>query len=88
MQSEEQCRRSKVRKILPRTRGKTGTRPGIKGGGPHGRIRGDQEQWIFDPAAKLTEDIKMELLATVVEIATEQLFNHHYYTFGGHIGPV
>ena len=82
---EVKCRKSKLRKILPRRRGKTGTRPGIKGAGPRGRLRGDQEQWIFDPKAKLTDDIKKELLATVVEIVTEQLFKHHYYTFGGQI---
>ena len=82
---EEKCRKSKLRKILPRRRGKTGARPGIKGAGPRGRLRGDQEQWIFDPKAKLTDDIKKELLATVVEIVTEQLFKHHYYTFGGQI---
>ena len=82
---EEKCRKSKLRKILPRRRGRKGTRPGIKGAGPRGRLRGDQEQWIFDPKAKLTDDIKKELLATVVEIVTEQLFKHHYYTFGGQI---
>ena len=82
---KERCRRSTLRSIIPRRRGKTGSRPGISGAGPRGKLRGDQEQWIFNPKVKLTPELKKELLATVVSIATEQMFKHHFYTFGGEI---
>ena len=81
--SKEECERSSLRRVLPRRRGKTGTRPGIKGAGPRGRERGDQEQWIFAKNLKLTEKERKEIIATVVRIATEELFKHHYYSFGG-----
>ena len=42
--SSEECQASKMRKYLPRRRGRTGTRPRIKGDGQEGRSRGDQEQ--------------------------------------------
>ena len=67
--TEEQCRGSKLRRILPRRKGKRGTRPGIRGNGPRGPGRGDQEQWIFPPV-KLGEEEKLELIATVIEIVT------------------
>ena len=74
---EETCIKSNLRKVLPRRRGTTGTRPGIRGTGPRGRVRGDQEQWIF-PRVTLDEDTKRELIATVVQIVTENLFKKHY----------
>ena len=43
--TSEQCRRSKLRRILPVRRGRTGTRPGMRGSGPRGAERGDQEQY-------------------------------------------
>ena len=45
--SKERCLKSKIRRILPRRRGRTGTRPGLKGAGPRGKERGDTEQWVF-----------------------------------------
>ena len=41
---KETCARSSLRRILPVRRGKRGTRPGMKGAGPRGKIHGDQEQ--------------------------------------------
>ena len=79
----QKCSESSLRRVLPRRRGRTGTRPGIKGAGPRGKIRGDQEQWIFDPSIKLSEGEKKEIIATVVCIATEELFKNHFYSFGG-----
>ena len=78
----EQCRNSKLRRILPRRRGKTGTRPGLKGVGPRGKERGDTEQWVF-PHVKLEDWEKLELIAVVVELVTTALFNTHFFSFDG-----
>ena len=42
-QSEAECRMSKLGRVLPHRRGKTGARPGVTGVGPKGKSRGDQE---------------------------------------------
>ena len=81
---KETCARSSLRRILPVRRGKRGTRPGMKGAGPRGKIHGDQEQWIFPPV-KLKEDEKKEIIAEVVAIATKAMFKNHFYNFGGRI---
>ena len=41
---KDKCESSSLRRVLPRRRGRTGVRPGIKGAGPRGREPGDQEQ--------------------------------------------
>ena len=64
--TDEQCQKSNLRRVLPRRRGKTGTRPGMRGEGPRGLERGDQEQWVFRNI-KLEEHEKLELIATVIE---------------------
>ena len=43
--TQEQCRASKIRRILPWRRGTRGTRPGMTW--PRGKARGDSEQWVF-----------------------------------------
>ena len=43
----ETCFKRKLRRVLPKRRGKRGTRPGLEGVGPRGRVKGDQEQWEF-----------------------------------------
>ena len=43
----EEARKSNLRRILPVRRGRRGTKPGIRGEGPRGSQRGDQEQWEF-----------------------------------------
>ena len=54
-----------------------GCRPSIKGAGPWGRNRGDQEQWIF-------KDVVMEqwekdmVVAEVVASAIKAMFENHY----------
>jgi hypothetical protein len=50
--------------------------------GPMKPDRGDQEMWVF-PNVTLTEKEKREVIATVVQIAVEQMFSSHLYTFGG-----
>ena len=80
--SEEKCRSSGLWRVLPKRRYSRGTRPGLKGVGPQGGTRGDQEQWVF-PHVRLRPHEKALLVATVVEMATEAMFQHHFYNFGG-----
>ena len=72
----EKCRRSKLRSVLPTRRAKTGVRPGVRGEGPMGKERGDQEQWRF-PKVKLSPEQKKEIVATVAMISTEFMFSSH-----------
>ena len=80
--TEEQCKGSRLRKVLPWRRKKGGTRPGIRGAGPKGPERGDTDQWIF-PRVVLSYEDKLEIIGTVLSIATSAMFQHHYYSFGG-----
>ena len=80
--SEEKCKSSKLRRVLPWRRKNHGTRPGVRGIGPKGPVVGDTEQWIF-PRVVLTPEDKQEIIGTVLSIATTALFHHHYYSFGG-----
>ena len=80
--SQEQCRKSDLRRILPVRRKRNGTRPGVTGEGPMGIEVHDQEQWRF-PAVKLTDHEKKMVVATVVKIACEELSKNHLYEFGG-----
>ena len=45
--TEEQCRASGLRRVLPTRRYTSGCRPGLRGSGPQGGERGDTEQWDF-----------------------------------------
>ena len=81
--TEEQCSNSKLRRVLPRRRSNKGTRPGVRGTGPSGPTRGDQEQWRWRPNLKLKEAEKREILARVIQIAVNVMFRTHVYTFGG-----
>ena len=80
--SAAQCRESNLRRILPVRRKNKGSRPGLRGAGPRGSTRGDTEQWLF-PDVVLTEQEKMLLIATIVRIATQAMFDKHFYEFGG-----
>ena len=80
--TKEQCRYSTLRRVLPVRRGRSGTRPGVKGEGPMGAEVHDQEQWRF-PNVKITPEEKQEIIATVITIAVDVLFKNHLYTFGG-----
>ena len=50
--------------------------------GPRGPDVGDQEQWVF-PHVVLSNEDKLEILGTVLSIATTDMFDHHFYSFGG-----
>ena len=80
--TEQQCRTSKLWRILPRRRYTTGCRPGLKGAGPQGGARGDQEQWVF-PNVRLSSEERNLIVATVIKLATEAMFKYHFYEFGG-----
>ena len=59
--TEEQCKNSKLRRVLPTRRSKNGTRPGVRGTGTSGPTRGDQEQWQWRRNLKLKLAEKREL---------------------------
>ena len=80
--TQEWCVQSKLRRVLPRRRGRC--KPKVTSKGPMGPERGDQEQWTF-PEVVLTEEEKREVMATVVGIIVELLFSTHLYTFGGEV---
>ena len=78
------CRNHSLHRVLPVRRKRTGCRPGVTGKGPLGKERGDQEQWRF-PRATLTGEEKKMIMAEVVKISTEIMFENHLYTFGGKV---
>ena len=78
------CRSHKLHRVLPVRRKKTGSRPGVRGKGPLGQEVGDTEQWRF-PKVKLTEEEKRMILAEVIKIVAEVMFENHLYTFGGKV---
>ena len=80
--SEDKCRSSGLWRILPHRRKNKGIRPGLRGEGPQGGSRGDQEQWVF-PHVRLRPHERRLLIATVLEIATEAMFQYHFYNFAG-----
>ena len=80
--TEDQCRSSKIRRVLPWRRSNHGTRPGMRGSGPRGPTRGDTDQWVF-PRVVLSDEEKLEIIGTVLGIAVTTMFQHHYYSFGG-----
>ena len=80
--SEQHCRSGPLRRILPWRRKSQGCRPGVTGVGPMGAARGDTEQWEF-PKVRIRKSERRLLIATVLEIATDAMFRHHYYGFGG-----
>ena len=82
--SAAHCRSSPLHRVLPVRRKKSGRRPGVTGAGPLGQERGDTDQWLF-PSIKLTEEEKKLIIAEVVKICTEIMFENHLYTFGGKV---
>ena len=92
--SEQECRTSRLRRVLPRRAGKTDSRPGITGVGPLGPGEGKVCQWIF-PTVNLSELEKKMIIANVMKVAVMTMFRTHIYTFddsyylqkkGGQIG--
>ena len=55
----------------------------MRGAGPSGPTRGDQEQWKFKPNLKFKEAEKREIVARVIEVAVRVMFSTNLYTFGG-----
>ena len=80
--SAEYCRNHELHRVLPVRRKRTGCRPGVTGKGPLGATRGDQEQWRF-PRVTLTQREKDLIVAEVMKITTEVMFQNHLYRFGG-----
>ena len=78
----EECRTSKLRRVLPTRRKTCGTRPGLRGAGPRGKTRGTQEQWSF-PNITLEDWEKTEIIAENISLATNAMFKYHFYSFDG-----
>ena len=55
----------------------------MRGTGPSGPTRGDQEQFKFNPNIHITQEDKREIISTVISIAVKVMFSTHVYTFGG-----
>ena len=80
--TEQECRLSKLRRVLPRRRSNQGTRPGITGEDPLGPEVGSQEQWKFPFLQNgLTELEKKMVVATVMQKNVLALFKTHTYSF-------
>ena len=76
--TEQECRLSKLRRILPKRRSKQGTRPGITGEDPLGPEVGSQDQWKFPPLPNgLTALEKKMVLATVMQKNVLAIFKTH-----------
>ena len=67
---------------MPVRRKRKGTRPGVTGAGPRGATDRDEVQWVF-PRVKLTELEKKRVMAEVMRLAVEVMYNTHIYSFGG-----
>ena len=93
---EQECRISPLRRVLPKRRGKTGTRPGITGEDPMGPESGGQDQWKFPQLRyPITEKEKKTIIAKTLHTAVLAIFKTHTYSFanrfflqrvGGQIG--
>ena len=70
-----------LRRILPWRRNKKGVRPTIIGPAAQGPEAGEEEQWRF-PNVALTAIEKKMLVAEVMRIAVEAVFQTHVYQFG------
>ena len=55
----------------------------MRGAGPRGKQRGDQEQWEFRGDIILEDWEMKQILAEVIKLATITMFKKHYYSFGG-----
>ena len=80
---ETWCRKSSLWRVLPKRRFKHGVRPGLTGVGPMGAEPDDEVQWEFRPEVRLTEEQKTTVMAEVMRLAVELMYDTHLYTFGG-----
>ena len=69
--------------ILPRRRYKHGTKPGLTGAGPLGAVSDDEIQWEFRGEVHLTKQMKNTVMAEVLRLSVEFMYDTHIYTFGG-----
>ena len=96
---EQECRLGPLRKVLPKRRYTSGTRPGITGADPLGPDSASQDQLEFPdfPAIRkgLTRLEKKLIIAQVIQKAVLAIFKTHTYGFantfflqrrGGQIG--
>ena len=81
---ETWCRGSKLWRVLPRRKFDHGTKPGLTGAGPMGANTDDENQWQFRKDVYLTEQDRKHIMAEVLRLAVEIMFDTHIYTFGGH----
>ena len=81
---ETWCRGSKLWRVLPRRMYNHGTKPGLTGAGPMGANPDDENQWQFKRDMNLTEPEKKTIMAEVLRLAVEIMFDTHIYSFGGH----
>ena len=72
-----------LKRVLPRRRATTGTRPGITGEDPLSKERVCQDQWEFRNLENgLTKIERKLLLAKVMKTAVIAMFRSHTYSFG------
>ena len=90
---EHEIKREKLVDLVPKRTKARGKRPGptttelgAKKLDPDGRGSKVESKWTeTDPERTLTEENKRLLLATVMMIATRQIFKYHVYTFAGEV---
>ena len=71
-------------RIVPRRRYRKGTKPGLTGSGPKGKVSDDELVWVF-PNTEPTELEKRKLIACCVEIGIRAVFTSHLYEFDGKV---
>ena len=81
---ETWCRGSKLWRVLPRRKYNHGCKPGLTGAGPMGANPDDENQWQFKRDMNLTELERKIIMAEVLRLAVEIMFDTHIYSFGGH----
>ena len=78
----QQCRLSKLRRVLPRRAKNSGTRPGMTGEEALDAGGKASKQWVW-PKVCLTEEEKRMIVATVIQIGVLVMFSTHVYQFAG-----
>ena len=75
---------SGLSRVLPSRRYVKGCKPGLTGAGPLGASSNDEVQWVFRKV-ELTMLEKRRILAEVMRLSVELMFETHCYSFGGKI---
>ena len=80
--TEQECRLGPLKRVLPRRRCVTGTRPGITGEDPLSKDTGNQDQWEFPNLDNgLTKKEKQLVKAKVMKTVVLTIFKTHTYSF-------